>query len=274
MDSTVLRSKYFDATRVSVGNSSAARPYFHLPRSEITFWNESGWLSVALLAHLPVELRRRVSKIGCVASSEASDNPTRARGRPKVNIDSNDVADAVAALLTEGGVEGVSVAATADKLGVSRATLYRTVPTKEYLLGILFERSTRDLTDNAEAALEKLTDPGEQLRALIDLQAVAAVQMRAYMPAFFGRGAMRSDVFLRWRKWSRQYEKRWAEVVADCMQAGYLDKGDPTVSTRLILGMLIWVSRWYRPSERTTAEQIAETAVTLLGLRKGSRSVR
>lgn len=203
-----------------------------------------------------------------MTSSESGEEPARTRGRPKVNIDSDDVADAVAALFTEGGVEGVSIAATAEKLGVSRATLYRTVPTKEHLLGILFERSTRELTDNAETALAKLTDPGDQLRALIDLQAAAAVQMRAYMQVFFGGGALPSDVFLRWRKWSRQYEKRWADVVADCMAAGYLDKGDPTTSTRLILGMLIWVSRWYRPSERITPDQISETAITLLGLHK------
>ena len=47
------------------------------------------------------------------------------------------VADAVAELCAEGGYEAVSIVDTAEKLSVSRATLYRTVPTKEDLLGIL-----------------------------------------------------------------------------------------------------------------------------------------
>jgi AcrR family transcriptional regulator len=194
----------------------------------------------------------------------------RSRGRPRLEIDRDAVADAVAELFAEGGIEAVSIADTAEKLSVSRATLYRTVPTKEDLLGILFERSTRELTERAEAALDALSDPGAQLEALITLQADAAIQMRSYMPVFFGGGGLPPDVFMRWRKWSRQYERQWAGVVEACMDAGYLDKADPLVATRLILGMIIWVSRWYRPAEKITAEQIADSAITLLRLRVNS----
>jgi hypothetical protein len=56
------------------------------------------------------------------------------------------------------------------------------------------------------------------------------------------------------------------------MDVGYLDKGDALVATRLILGMIIWVSRWYRPSEKITADQIAEAATSLLRLELGDPS--
>jgi tetracycline repressor-like protein len=72
---------------------------------------------------------------------------------------------------------------------------------------------------------------------------------------------------MRWRKWSRQFEKRWAGVIEHCMEAGYLDKGDPLVATRLILGMIIWVSKWCCPVEKITADEIADTAIGLLRLR-------
>jgi AcrR family transcriptional regulator len=184
-----------------------------------------------------------------------------------LEIDRDAVADAVAELFAEGGIDAVSIAETAEKLSVSRATLYRTVPTKEELLGILFERSTRELTERTDAVLAASSKPDEQLVQLIKLQAEAAIQMRSYMPVFFGGGGLPSDVFMRWRKWSRQFEKRWSRVVAACMDAGQLDKTDPVVATRLILGMIIWVSRWYRPSEKITADQIADSAITLLRLR-------
>jgi AcrR family transcriptional regulator len=201
-------------------------------------------------------------------STEGNGNRgTRSRGRPRLEIDRDAVADAVAELFAEGGIEAVSIADTAEKLSVSRATLYRTVPTKEDLLGILFERSTRELTERMEAQLSSVSDPGAQLTELIRLQAEAAIQMRSYMPVFFGGGGLPPDVFMRWRKWSRQFEKRWASVVEACMETGYLDKGDPLVATRLILGMIIWVSRWYRPAEKITAEQIADSAITLLRLK-------
>lgn len=62
----------------------------------------------------------------------------RPRGSPRLDIDKDAVADAVAELFAEGGYAAVAIADTAAKLSVSRSTLYRTVPTKEDLLGILF----------------------------------------------------------------------------------------------------------------------------------------
>ncbi|TGD87535.1 TetR/AcrR family transcriptional regulator [Mycolicibacterium sp. CH28] len=190
--------------------------------------------------------------------------PKRPRGRPRLAIDRNAVADAVAALFAEGGYEAVSVVDTADKLGVSRATLYRTVSTKEDLLGILFERSTNDLTQRATALIASIDDPAERLTAMIRLQAEAAVNMRSYLGVFFGGVGVPADVYARWHSWSRQYEKLWVGVVSDNMETGYLDNGNPVVTARLILGMMIWVSRWYRPREKISIEEIAETATHLV----------
>jgi len=201
-----------------------------------------------------------------VSTEATTSNNARPRGRPRLTIDRDAVADAVAELFHEGGYDAVTIVDTAEKLGVSRATLYRTVPTKEDLLGILFERSTRELTDRVKAAIREFEDPGEQLTQLIRVQVDGAVQMRSYMPVFFGGGDLPPDVVARWRTWSRQYEKLWVKVVTANIRAGYLDDGDPLVTTRLILGMIIWVSRWYRPSEKITPAQIADAAIHILRL--------
>jgi AcrR family transcriptional regulator len=168
--------------------------------------------------------------------------------------------------LAEGGYEAVGVPEVAERLSVSRATLYRTVPTKADLMGILFERSTRELTKHARAAISGSADSAEQLRQLIRIQAQGAVQMRRFLLVFFGGGDLPPDVFARWHPWSQRYEKMWQKVVIANMRDGNLDKGDPVVMTRLILGMLIWVSRWYRPVEKATPDEIADAAIHLLGL--------
>jgi tetracycline repressor-like protein len=54
-------------------------------------------------------------------------------------------------------------------------------------------------------------------------------------------------------------------VVAANMRTGYLDGGDPLVTARLILGMIMSVSRWYRPNEPFTSQQIVATATRLVG---------
>jgi AcrR family transcriptional regulator len=194
----------------------------------------------------------------------------RPRGRPRLAIDRDAVADAVAELFAEGGYEAVSIVDTAEKLSVSRATLYRTVPTKEDLLGVLYEVRTRDITERIKKAIRETDDPAEQLARMVRLQAEAGVEMRRYMPVFFGGGDMLPDVFARWHAWSRQFEKMWQRVIEANMRAGYLDEGDPLITTRLILGMLIWVSRWYRHSEKITAEQIADAALHLVRLGSAS----
>lgn len=190
----------------------------------------------------------------------------RPRGRPRLTIDQDAIADAVAELFAEGGYEAVSIVDTADKLGVSRATLYRTIPTKEDLLGILFERCTSELTDRTKAAIAESDDPAEQLKAMIRLHADAAVSMRSYLTVFMGGAGLPPDVHARWHAWSRKFERLWLGVVRENMSRGYLDEGNPVVVTRLILGMIIWVSRWYKPRATLTASEIAETAIHLVRL--------
>ncbi len=196
----------------------------------------------------------------------ASPTPKKARprGRPRLDIDPDAVADAVAELFAEGGLEAVSIIDTAEKLSVSRATLYRTVPTKEHLIGILFERSTGELTRNARACTKEIDDPAERLLSLVRLQVDAAIRMRRYMPVFFGGGDLPPEVFERWHKWSRDYEKIWVSVVKENMTAGVLADADPVITARLLLGSCIWVSRWYRPKDKYSPEEITEVAVNLV----------
>jgi AcrR family transcriptional regulator len=190
----------------------------------------------------------------------------RSRGRPRLPIDREVVADAMADLSHEGGYASVSIVDIAEKLAVSRATLYRTVPTKQELLGILFERSTRELTEQVETAIRENADPREQLKELVRAHSEAAVRMRDYMPVFFGGGDLPQEVVQRWHAWSRRFEELWRSVIAANMEAGYLDEGDPVITTRLVIGMFTWVSRWYRAEENVTAARIADEAIRLLRL--------
>jgi AcrR family transcriptional regulator len=194
----------------------------------------------------------------------------RPRGRPRKEVDLNAIADAVAALFNEGGYDMVSMEAVAEKLAVSRATLYRTVPTKEELLGILFERSTSELYSGARKLIAKTTDPADALFGLTKLHVTAAIDMRHYLPVFFGDTDLPPAVVFRWRRWSHDYERLWVKVVRQAMKAGVIATGNPHLTTRLLLGMVIWVSRWYRPSQSLTADDIAQEVMRLV--RKGDIS--
>jgi AcrR family transcriptional regulator len=190
----------------------------------------------------------------------------RSRGRPRKVIDREELLDAVEQLFREGGLEAVSIERAAQELGVSRATLYRTVPTKEHMLGLLFRRMTDRLTARAlEATRRDGRSAAERLRALIRIQVGAAIEMRDYMFVFFGGGWLSPEDYLHWRRWSREYERIWVKAIQAAADEGALEVKDPVTATRLVLGMLVWVSRWYRPNMKIDADSLAEEAIGLLG---------
>jgi AcrR family transcriptional regulator len=199
--------------------------------------------------------------------AQPSDNGTGTRrpGRPRKEIDMQAVADGAARLFADGGYDAVSIEAVAEKLSVSRATLYRTVSTKEDLMGILLERTTEELNLAAKALVAEHRDPADELPALIRLHVAAAIETRDHMAAvFFGAPGLAPDVHARWRKFRRAYDDLWVGVVTRAMEGGLLLPSDPVLTTRLMLGMVIWVSRWYRPREKYTVDQIAEAVMALV----------
>lgn len=195
----------------------------------------------------------------------ATQQPQRKRGRPRTEIDPERVADVVEELFASEGYEGVTIDATAQALSVSRATLYRTARSKEYLLAILFERMTGQLLAEARAIVETPDfSPRERLIRLMHAQIEAATRQRDYLFVFFGGGWLPNEFYDRWRHWRREYEDVWMRVVVDAIEAGELDDDDPVVIMRLLTGMTTWVARWYHPTDTYSAFEIAATAVRLV----------
>src|SRR5258706_15369225 len=97
--------------------------------------------------------------------SDVSVPAPRKRGRPPRAIETDAVIEAVERLFADGGIDAVTIERTAAELGVSRATLYRTVPSKAHLLGIHFVSMTRELDRAArEATGAPGATPRERLR--------------------------------------------------------------------------------------------------------------
>ena len=202
-------------------------------------------------------------------------SPPRKRGRPPRAIETDAVIEAIERLFAEGGIDAVTIERTATELGVSRATLYRTVPSKAHLLGIHFVKMTRELD---RAAREATTAPGatprDRLIALMRVQIEAAVQMRDYFFVYFDGSQLPEGVYQDWRRWTDEYEQVWIETVGNAIRSGDLSPGDTLLTTRLILGMTIWVANWFRTREGFTPTEIEDRALELLSLVGGSGGER
>lgn len=77
--------------------------------------------------------------------------PKQVRSQETVKV----IIEAAARILEEGGFEGFSTNAVAERAGVSIGSLYQYFPRKEALIGALIVRETSQLIDDAEAAMAK-----------------------------------------------------------------------------------------------------------------------
>lgn len=197
--------------------------------------------------------------------SSAAPQTTRGPGRPPKHIDRARLVDVIEELFASGGVDEVTIENAAREMAVSRATLYRSVPTKEHLLALLFERMTSELGLAARIAVSAAdVTPRDRLCGLIAVHISAAVRMRHYLFVFFQGSQLPPETADHWRRWRQDYEQLWQEAVIDAAEAGVIRADDPIVATRLILGMCIWVSRWYRPDRDPPAERLAAMTIDLI----------
>jgi hypothetical protein len=120
------------------------------------------------------------------------------------------------------------------------------------------DRAAREATGAAGAT------PRERLVGLIRVQIEAAVRMRDYFFVYFDGTQLPDGVYQDWRRWADDYEQVWIKTVGAAIRSGDLLPGDPLLTTRLILGMTIWVANWFRTKEGFTPTEIQDRALELL----------
>ena len=86
------------------------------------------------------------------------------------------IVTAAAALLEEHGLDAVTMAAVAERVGVRGPSLYKHVPNRAVLVRLVAEESARDLGESVRAALAASEDPAAGLVA-------AARAQRAFVHA-------------------------------------------------------------------------------------------
>ncbi|OOL33045.1 hypothetical protein GQ85_03430 [Rhodococcus rhodochrous] len=137
----------------------------------------------------------------------------RAVGRPKLTIDPDRVAEVALQLYDKHGFDAVSIEAVAEGLGVSRATLYRSVRSMDELHSILLERLIPTVEARAREILDRYTEPGDALVALIRFQILSSIRMKNYIGVYFGWG-LSNEAYEKWREWASNYEELWMTAVS------------------------------------------------------------
>jgi AcrR family transcriptional regulator len=176
------------------------------------------------------------------------------------------------------GYDATSVSDIARALGMTKAGLYHHFESKEALLFEIMNYGLDRVRDDVVIPVRAIRDPEERLRQLVLRHARIATR---------GRGAIAhlGDEIRALPPASRkQLEERmraYVDLVRDTVRelraAGRLRDVDPTVATFSLIGMILWLPRWFRQDGGLTQAQVAEEVTKLaLGalLRPGGRVVR
>ncbi len=174
-----------------------------------------------------------------------------------------------AQIILRKGYDATSINDIANALGMTKAGLYHYINGKKELLFDIMNFGLDELDEEVAAPAGDIEDPEERLRFIIATHAqlvtrgqgaitILVDEITALTPA-------QNRIITR-RK--RDYFNRLRELLRTLKEQGKLQDVDITAATFSLLGMISWLSRWFRHDGKMSQEQVADqiTKIALNGL--------
>lgn len=163
-------------------------------------------------------------------------------------------------LIARYGYEAVSMRQLAAEVGVQAAALYRYFPTKEHLLHTLMLAHMEGLIAAWEAARPATRDPAARLAAFVRNHIRFHVERRhsTHVSNMELRSLSR-DRLSAILKLRNTYEKELRQILRDGAENGDFRIDDVGLTAMAIIQMITGVIVWFRPDERLSVGQVADT---------------
>jgi AcrR family transcriptional regulator len=183
-------------------------------------------------------------------------------GVPKESERQKDIIDRAAPILMREGYKGISMNELARQLHLTKPGLYYHFKDKQELLYASMHRSMDFIEKMSLEATMGARDNKERLREIIYQHAlrVAVSERKGALTTLivddvsFLRSEDRRVITQR----KRAYFELVRATVIQLKKEGSLRKSlDAVVATFTILGMVMWLTKWYEPSGRLSAEEVA-----------------
>jgi AcrR family transcriptional regulator len=169
-----------------------------------------------------------------------------------------------AQMFRDRGFDATSVSDIARALGFTKAGLYHHFESKEALLFEIMMFGLDKVRDEVIVPVRAIRDPEERLRQLIVRHARITTR---------GQGAVAhlgDEIRALPPPARKQIEHRmrvYFDLIRDTLgeldDAGRLRALDRTVATFSLIGMILWLPRWFRQDGRLTQEAVAESIANL-----------
>ena len=153
------------------------------------------------------------------------------------------------------GFDGTSMEDLSQRLGISKSAIYHHVTSKNELLDIAVSRALDDLGEVMELNRRLTTNPVDRLEHLIRASVGVLVARKPFVTLLL-RVRGNTDVERRALQRRKAFDQYCADLVAEGVEVGLVRPDiDPTITARLLFGMVNSLIDWARP--QTEAEVIA-----------------
>lgn len=156
------------------------------------------------------------------------------------------------------GFDATSVSDIARALGITKAGLYHYFTSKEALLLEIMMFGLDCVEAEVLAPARAIVDPEERLRQIVTRHARISTRAQGAIASLTDETRALPPAA---RKKVKQLQRHYFDVVrgtlAELEQAGRLRDVDLTVAAFSVIGMILWLPRWFRQGGRLTSEQAA-----------------
>jgi AcrR family transcriptional regulator len=170
-----------------------------------------------------------------------------------------EIYNVAAKIICDKGFDAMSMNDIAQAVGMTKAGVYHYIQGKKEMLFEIMSYGMDQLDRGVIAPAMQVEDPEVRLQTIIFNHAQLITRGNNALTVLVDEVAGLTPIN---RKKIRQRKRAYFDFVRDTLSQlqleGKLKDINPTVAAFSILGMLLWISRWYHPNGKLTAEQVSE----------------
>ncbi|MFZ3120607.1 MAG: TetR/AcrR family transcriptional regulator [Variovorax sp.] len=189
--------------------------------------------------------------------------PASARAQQR-EVKRNAVLQTAAQLFNERGFHATSLDDIAERLNVSKPTLYYYVESKDQILLECVRTALDLMRDGIEAVRAAGGSAIEQLKACMRIYTSVVTQDFGMCVIRIGEDPLPAPLKTELRQLKAGIDLQFRRLIADGVAEGSLAPCDPKMAAFMLAGALSWVGRWYRSDGHLSPEEIADQGIDLL----------
>ena len=169
-----------------------------------------------------------------------------------------------AQMICERGFDATSMSDIAEAVGITKAGVYHFIPSKKELLFAIMSYGMDTLEDTVIKPAREIADAEQRLRAIITSHSMLIARSSnddGHSPVTI---LVEEELGLSpaHRRKLRQRKRVYVDLIRSTLEEmkaeGKLKDIDLTAAAFSLLGMILWVARWFRPDGKLTREEVAE----------------